>query len=131
MTAPILELTGIAHAFGGLNVLRDVSFSVPRGRIVGLIGPNGSGKTTLFNIASGFLTPQSGEIRLDSRPITGDSVPARSRAGLIRTFQTPKVFGHMSPWASTWRRALALPPPCCAFPRSAGKAAASGPRPRR
>jgi ABC-type branched-subunit amino acid transport system ATPase component len=96
MTAPILELTGIAQAFGGLNVLRDVSFSVPRGRIVGLIGPNGSGKTTLFNIASGFLTPQSGEIRLDSRPITGDSVPARSRAGLIRTFQTPKVFGHMT-----------------------------------
>jgi ABC-type branched-subunit amino acid transport system ATPase component len=50
----------------------------------------------LFNIASGFLIPAAGEIRLESRAITGDSVPARSRAGLIRTFQTPKVFGHMT-----------------------------------
>jgi ABC-type branched-subunit amino acid transport system ATPase component len=96
MSDPILEVKGIAHAFGGLTVLRDVSFSVARGGIAGLIGPNGSGKTTLFNIASGFLIPAAGEIRLESRAITGDSVPARSRAGLIRTFQTPKVFGHMT-----------------------------------
>ena len=96
MSDPILEIDGVAHAFGGLTVLRDVSFTVERGGIAGLIGPNGSGKTTLFNIASGFLVPKAGEIRLESRAITRDSVPARSRAGLIRTFQTPKVFGHMT-----------------------------------
>lgn len=97
MTAdPILELRGVAHAFGGLTVLRDVSFSVPQGGIAGLIGPNGSGKTTLFNIASGYLFPKAGEILLQDRAITRASVSARSRAGLIRTFQTPKVFGHMT-----------------------------------
>lgn len=96
MTDPILELRGVAHAFGGLTVLRDVSFTVPRGGIAGLIGPNGSGKTTLFNIASGYLIPKAGEVLLEGRDITRASVPARSRAGLIRTFQTPKVFGHMS-----------------------------------
>lgn len=96
MSTPILSLDGIAHAFGGLTVLRDVSFTVPRGGIAGLIGPNGSGKTTLFNIASGFLLPKAGEIRLEGRSITRETVPARARAGLIRTFQTPKVFGHMT-----------------------------------
>lgn len=96
MSAPILELQGVAHAFGGLTVLRDVSFAVARGGIAGLIGPNGSGKTTLFNIASGYLIPNAGQILLEGRPITRASVPARSRAGLIRTFQTPKVFGHMT-----------------------------------
>lgn len=94
--APILELRGVAHAFGGLTVLRDVSFSVPQGGIAGLIGPNGSGKTTLFNITSGFLLPKAGEVLLQGRPITRAPVQARSRAGLIRTFQTPKLFGHMT-----------------------------------
>lgn len=94
--APILELAGVAHAFGGLAVLHDVSFKIPAGGVSGLIGPNGSGKTTLFNIASGFLSPKAGEIRLDGSPITHASVQQRCRAGVIRTFQTPKVFGHMT-----------------------------------
>ena len=94
--APILELDGVAHAFGGLTVLRDVSFRVPQGKISGLIGPNGSGKTTLFNIASGFLHPKAGEIRLAGRPVTRASVQQRCRTGMVRTFQTPKVFGHMT-----------------------------------
>jgi ABC-type branched-subunit amino acid transport system ATPase component len=69
---------------------------VPQGGISGLIGPNGSGKTTLFNITSGFLVPDGGEVLFESKPISRLSVDARSRAGLLRTFQTPKVFGHMS-----------------------------------
>lgn len=93
---PLMALRGVAHQFGGLVVLRDVSFTVPRGRIAGLIGPNGSGKTTLFNIASGFLRPANGQIFIDGRDITAASVQERSRQGLIRTFQTPKVFQHMS-----------------------------------
>ncbi|PSS60594.1 ABC transporter ATP-binding protein [Ensifer sp. NM-2] len=94
--APILELERVGHAFGGLVVLRDVSFKVPAGGISGLIGPNGSGKTTLFNIASGFLSPKAGAIRLEGRPITRAPVQQRCRAGMVRTFQTPKVFGHMT-----------------------------------
>ena len=93
---PILELRGIAHAFGGLAVLREVSFGVAPRQITGLIGPNGSGKTTLFNIASGFLHPNSGSIILEGIDITRSTIQQRSRAGLIRTFQTPKVFGHMT-----------------------------------
>ena len=96
MSAAALHLQAVAHSFGGLQVLRDVNIEVPRGRIVGLIGPNGSGKTTCFNIVSGFLAPKGGSVRLEGDDITHWSVQRRSRAGLIRTFQTPKVFEHMS-----------------------------------
>lgn len=92
-----LQVAGVAHSFGGLKVLTDVSFDVGHGNgIVGLIGPNGSGKTTLFNIVSGFLRPKAGRILLDGVDITEKSVQERSRAGLLRTFQTPRVFDHMS-----------------------------------
>lgn len=91
-----LQVTNIAHAFGGLEVLADVTFDAYGPGVVGLIGPNGSGKTTLFNIMSGFLKPKSGRVSLDGKDITGQSVQDRSRSGLLRTFQTPKVFDHMS-----------------------------------
>ena len=92
----LLCLGGIAHAFGGLKVLTDVNLAVPDGGVVGLIGPNGSGKTTLFNVASGFLRPLGGQVIFAGRNVTALSVPERSRAGLVRTFQTPKVFERMS-----------------------------------
>src|SRR5690606_646688 len=85
---PLLSVQSVAHSFGGLHVLRDVSIGAAAGRVVGLIGPNGSGKTTLFNIITGFLQPKAGTVLLDGRDVT--------RAGLLRTFQTPKVFEHMS-----------------------------------
>ncbi len=92
----LLEIRNIAHSFGGMVVLRDVCFSVAQGKITGLIGPNGSGKTTLFNIASGFLRPKAGDLLLNTQTITSCSVQQRSCLGLVRTFQTPKVFQHMS-----------------------------------
>lgn len=92
----LIGLDGIAHSFGGLQVLRNVNLRVGRGRITGLIGPNGSGKTTCFNIISGFLRPQAGRVSLAGQDITSHSIQQRSRAGLVRTFQTPKVFEHMS-----------------------------------
>ncbi|QCI63400.1 ABC transporter ATP-binding protein [Phreatobacter stygius] len=94
--APLLAIGGIAHSFGGFSVLRDVSIGVGAGRIVGLLGPNGSGKTTLFNIISGFLTPGAGSLSFDGREITRLDVQARSRLGITRTFQTPKVFESLS-----------------------------------
>jgi len=93
---PRLALQGIAHSFGGLHVLRNVGIEVPAGGLVGLIGPNGSGKTTCFNIVSGFLRPRAGRVLLDGSEISACSVQQRSRAGLVRTFQAPKVFERMT-----------------------------------
>ncbi len=96
MSALALDVRSVGHAFGGLTVLTNVSFEVPAGRIIGLIGPNGSGKSTLFNILNGFLVPQSGSVEMSGNDMRRMSVEARSRAGLVRTFQTPRVFEHMS-----------------------------------
>lgn len=93
---PMLEANNLGHSFGGLQVLKDVQFSIRSGQIAGLIGPNGSGKTTCFNILTGFLQPRSGSVRFLGRDATLDSVQARSRAGLVRTFQTPQVFAHLT-----------------------------------
>lgn len=93
---PLLQLSGVAHHFGGLNVLTNVNIHVPAGKIVGLIGPNGSGKTTCFNIASGFLRPKCGSVTLDGEDVTELSVQRRGALGLVRTFQAPKVFEHMT-----------------------------------
>ncbi len=96
MSAPLLEARGLGHAFGGLTVLRDVNFSVPQGTITGLIGPNGSGKTTCFNIMSGFLRPRAGSVVFDASDVTAVPVQERSRRGMVRTFQAPQVFRHLT-----------------------------------
>ena len=95
-TAELLQVSAVSHRFGGLQVLRGVDFSVIEGSLTGLIGPNGAGKSTLFNIVSGFLVPQHGTVVFDGREITRDSVRARSEAGLVRSFQTPKVFAKLT-----------------------------------
>lgn len=92
----LLEIEGITHHFGGLQVLQGVNMAIPRGSFCGLIGPNGSGKTTLFNIASGYLRPAGGTVRFGGRVLTHASVEQRSRLGLVRTFQTPQVFENMT-----------------------------------
>ena len=92
----ILSLGEVGHSFGGLTVLRSVTFDVPAGKIVGLIGPNGSGKTTLFNIVSGYIRPMLGRIAYRGAPLTRESIQDRGRAGLVRTFQTPQIFERMS-----------------------------------
>ena len=92
----LLHVSAVSHRFGGLQVLRGVNFDVPATSLTGLIGPNGAGKSTLFNIIGGFLLPQQGTVRFDACDVTRESVLARSRAGLVRTFQTPKVFSRLS-----------------------------------
>ena len=93
---PLLRLKAVGHHFGGLTVLRSVSFDVPAGAIVGLIGPNGSGKTTLFNIVSGYIRPLAGSITYRGTPLERETIQQRSQAGLVRTFQTPQVFEQMT-----------------------------------
>jgi ABC-type branched-subunit amino acid transport system ATPase component len=96
MSSDILELDGVGHRFGGFTVLRSVTLSVPEHGLIGLIGPNGSGKTTLFNIISGYLPLQTGAIAFRGQALTTQSVPDRNRSGMVRTFQTPKIFERMS-----------------------------------
>ncbi|MBL6459441.1 ABC transporter ATP-binding protein [Belnapia sp. T6] len=92
----LLEVREVSHRFGGLHVLKGVSFTVEAGSVTGLIGPNGAGKSTLFNIISGFLTPSVGRIVLLGEDATRLGIQHRSRMGLQRTFQTPQVFRDLT-----------------------------------
>jgi len=92
----LLTVQKVSRRFGGLQVLRDVSFAVPEGTITGLIGPNGAGKSTLFNIISGFLTPGEGKIEYAGTLLAGHSIQDRSEMGLLRSFQTPQVFSDLT-----------------------------------
>jgi branched-chain amino acid transport system ATP-binding protein len=86
----------VSKHFAGLQVLKDVSFGVAEGDIVGLIGPNGAGKTTLFNIIAGSLKPNSGRVFFDSKEITGHPPYRVSKLGVGRTFQIPQPFAEMT-----------------------------------
>ena len=92
MTAPLLELSGLSIAFGGLKAVQDVSLVVQPGTLTALIGPNGAGKTTLFALMSGFLRPDAGTVRFDGRDITGHPPHLNARAGMTRTFQIVQPF---------------------------------------
>jgi ABC-type branched-subunit amino acid transport system ATPase component len=88
----LLMVERVSKRFGGLWAVRDCSFGVPQGGLIGLIGPNGAGKSTLFNVISGILTPESGHIRLDGEDITGRQADEVARADIGRTFQAPRAF---------------------------------------
>jgi branched-chain amino acid transport system permease protein len=91
-----LQLNNISKSFGGLQALRDVNFRVEPGTIHALIGPNGAGKTTLINVATGFYPLDTGEIVIDGRAATVRSLHDAARQGIVRTFQTIKLFGNMT-----------------------------------
>jgi branched-chain amino acid transport system permease protein len=92
----LLEVDGVRKQFGGLVAVDDVSFTVRAGEIVGLIGPNGAGKSTTFNLATGVLPANAGEIRFKGERI--DRMPARAIAqrGIARTFQHVKLVPAMT-----------------------------------
>jgi len=92
----LLEVNNISKCFGGLQAVKDVSFTVDRGSIKAVIGPNGAGKTTLFNLVSGFLTADSGSIVYQGTPIHGRSPHEIAGQGLSRTFQHIRLFAHMT-----------------------------------
>lgn len=92
----MLRLSSIVKRFGGLQVLRDLNFSVPERGIFGLIGPNGAGKTTVFNLITGLLTPSAGTIEFSGRRIDGLPPHRITRAGLARTFQNLRILKDMS-----------------------------------
>jgi ABC-type branched-subunit amino acid transport system ATPase component len=96
----LLRCEGVTKSFGGIRALTDVSFAVPERAMVGLIGPNGAGKTTLFNCVSGFATPDAGEVFFDGRRIDGRRPQAIARAGVVRTFQTIRMFPGLTVYES-------------------------------
>ncbi|MDQ7849748.1 MAG: branched-chain amino acid ABC transporter ATP-binding protein/permease [Armatimonadota bacterium] len=93
---PLLEVRGVAKRFAGLWAVREISLQVRGGEIVGIIGPNGAGKTTLFNIISGLLSADRGEVLLRGRPITGLPPSTIARMGVGRTFQITRPFSGLS-----------------------------------
>jgi branched-chain amino acid transport system ATP-binding protein/branched-chain amino acid transport system permease protein len=91
-----LELDNVSKNFGGLQALRDVSFRVAPGSIHALIGPNGAGKTTLINVITGFYRTDSGAVLINGQAANISSMHGAARRGIVRTFQTIKLFGEMT-----------------------------------
>ena len=96
MSQPLLRLESVTKTFGGLTANNQVSFDVPKGKIVGLIGPNGAGKTTLFNVVSGYYAPTHGRILFNGQEVSGQPPYALAALGIGRTFQVVKPFPGLS-----------------------------------
>jgi len=92
----LLTVTGLHKSYAGVHAVHDLSYTVPRGSIVGLIGPNGSGKSTSIDCISGFQRPDAGRWSLADRELTGLPAHALAQAGLTRTFQTVRAYGELS-----------------------------------
>lgn len=86
----VLELDNVSKHFGGLRAVKDVSFAMNAGEILFVIGPNGAGKTTVFNLISGFLHPDAGNILFQGRNISHMPPHKTARLGIGRTFQIVK-----------------------------------------
>ena len=92
----ILSVSNLSKSFGGVVVADQISFTAQGGRILSLLGPNGAGKTTIFNIISGLLTADSGNISLNNRPITTHSIGKRAEQGLGRSLQVSSIFRNLT-----------------------------------
>ena len=97
---PILEIKKLYKSFGGLEALKDITFNIDRGKIIGLIGPNGAGKTTLFNCVAGIEKPTAGHIILSDEgrtiSIGGKKPEAVTGLGIARTFQNIRLFDNLT-----------------------------------
>ncbi|MBW1995730.1 MAG: ABC transporter ATP-binding protein, partial [Deltaproteobacteria bacterium] len=92
----LLSVRNLTKAFGGLTAIKDLSFELEKGEILGIIGPNGAGKTTLFNLVTGFYRPNSGTVHLKGEDITGLRPHEIARLGLSRTFQITQPFANLT-----------------------------------
>jgi len=92
----ILEVEKLAQSYGGLNVLTEISFHLKEGEKAALIGPNGAGKTTLFNVLSGFVPSDRGQIHFLGKDITHMPTDGRTLLGLARSFQISTLFPALS-----------------------------------
>ena len=94
--ASYLTVSGVNKRFGGLQALRDCSFSIGEGKIICLVGPNGAGKTTVFNAITGFMKADSGEVSFKDYQLTGKRPQAIVRLGVARTFQNLRLFTDLT-----------------------------------
>jgi branched-chain amino acid transport system ATP-binding protein len=90
----MLQLVNVTKRFGGLTAVKSLSCEVKKGSIVGLIGPNGAGKTTVFNVLSGFLRAEEGQIIFEGKPIHRLRPEQLCHLGICRTFQIVQPFGN-------------------------------------
>ncbi len=91
----ILEVKNISKHFNGIFALKDISFSVSKGEIIGITGENGAGKTTLFNLLTGFVLPENGEIYFKTHMINAMNPIMRTQLGMGRCFQHPRIFPNL------------------------------------
>jgi len=92
----LLKVTHLKKSFGGVHALKDVSFGLEQGEILGLIGPNGSGKSTFVNAIAGVYKPDGGEVLLDGVNVTAQETAAMARHGVARTFQSSRPFLNLT-----------------------------------
>jgi ABC-type branched-subunit amino acid transport system ATPase component len=113
----LLTVNGLTKRFGGVAAVNGCSFDVSEGTITALIGPNGSGKTTAFNMITGYLPADSGEVAFACEPVRRPDPTRLYRAGLTRTFQQARVFPALTlienltvaisqPWKALLRRSV-------------------------
>ena len=115
----MLALNSLSKHFGGVRAVDGLDLEVREGEIFGLIGPNGSGKSTTVNLICGVFPVTAGEIRFEDRDITRAQPHVCLAAGIARTFQNIRLFGHLSVWQNLWvaqnamvdRKASRLPEP--------------------
>jgi len=92
----ILHLEGVRKSFGGIVVADEITLEIEGGQILGLIGPNGAGKTSLFNIITGVVPADAGDIRVNGVSVAGKAVHERARMGIARTWQNMRLFRTMT-----------------------------------
>ncbi|WP_298493163.1 ABC transporter ATP-binding protein [uncultured Maritimibacter sp.] len=92
----LLSARGLTKRFGAVTVVDDVTFDLTRGEVLGILGPNGAGKTTLFNLISGDLAANGGELSLDGSHLSAEPPFKRCQRGIGRTYQVPQPFGDMT-----------------------------------
>jgi len=92
----LLSVKNLDKRFGGLHAVKDVSLDVQKGDILGILGPNGAGKTTLYNLLTGFIKPDNGEVLLEGQPLLGLTPHKVVGLGVARTFQLCRPFVGLS-----------------------------------
>ncbi len=106
----LVEVRGLSRRFGGLQAVDGLDFTMAEGEMLGLIGPNGAGKTTVFDLLSGFLAPDRGEVRFRGASIVGLAPHTICARGMARTFQIVRPFPQMTVLENVRVGALAREP---------------------
>jgi branched-chain amino acid transport system ATP-binding protein len=105
MAGPILQLQELCKRYGAITVADAVTFSLERRTCVGLVGPNGAGKTSLLNMITGAVLPDAGRIFFDGADITTTKSYLRARLGIVRAFQIPEPFLHLTVYENVYAAA--------------------------